>query len=116
MQWADVSLPRTKPGGRAVPPLPSAMRLLADLPRDEDNPCVVAGKVPGSYLTDLQHPWRRIRAWAELPDVRIHDLRYSCVTPVSHPTHRSITHRCNILINELLSDPSHLPIRRTVIA
>ena len=34
-------------------------------------------KLPGSYLTDLQHPWRRIRARAELPDVRIHDLRHS---------------------------------------
>ena len=36
-----------------------------------------AGKLPGSYLTDLQHPWRRIWARAELPDVRIHDLRHS---------------------------------------
>ena len=28
-------------------------------------------------MTDLQHPWRRIRARAGLRDVRIHDLRHS---------------------------------------
>src|SRR3546814_3879959 len=27
--------------------------------------------------SDLQHPWRRIRAKAGLDDVRIHDLRHS---------------------------------------
>ncbi len=32
---------------------------------------------PGNHLTDLQHPWRRIRTRAELKDVRIHDLRHS---------------------------------------
>ena len=30
------------------------------MPRDEDNPWGIVGKLPGSYLTDLQHPWRRI--------------------------------------------------------
>ena len=38
---------------------------------------MIAGKLPGSHLSDLQHPWRRIRARAELQDVRIHDLRHS---------------------------------------
>ena len=73
----ELRLPDTKTGGRAVPLAPSAVRLLACLPRDEDNPWVIAGKLPGSNLTDLQHPWRRIRARAELHDVRIHDLRHS---------------------------------------
>ena len=31
----------------------------------------------GAHLTDLQHPWRRIRARADLDDVRIHDLRHT---------------------------------------
>ena len=70
-------MPDTKTGGRAVPLAPSAVRLLVSLPREEDNPWVIAGKKPGSHLTDLQHPWRRIRARAELDDVRIHDLRHS---------------------------------------
>ena len=33
--------------------------------------------LPGSHITDLQKPWRRIRARAELEDVRIHDLRHT---------------------------------------
>ena len=73
----ELRLPDTKTGGRAVPLAPSAVRLMAALPRDDNNPWVIAGKKAGSHLTDLQHPWRRIRARAELPDVRIHDLRHS---------------------------------------
>ena len=73
----ELRLPDTKTGARAVPLAPSAVRLLESLPRDEDNPWVIAGRKPGSHLTDLQHPWRRIRARAELDDVRIHDLRHS---------------------------------------
>ena len=60
-----------------MPLAPSAVRLLRSLPRDDDNPWVIAGKKPDSHLTDLQHPWRRIRARADLEDVRIHDLRHS---------------------------------------
>ena len=73
----ELRLPDSKTGGRAVPLAPSAVRLLAGLSRDEDNPWVITGRKPGSHLTDLQHPWRRIRGRAELPDVRIHDLRHS---------------------------------------
>ena len=77
LEAGELHLPDTKTGGRAVPLAPSAVRLLVSLPRDEDNPWVIAGRKPGSHLTDLQHPWRRIRARAELDDVRIHDLRHS---------------------------------------
>ncbi len=56
---------------------PSAVRLLASLPRDEDNPWILVGRKPGSHLIDLQHPWRRIRERAGLNGVRIHDLRHS---------------------------------------
>ena len=84
LQWGlvdreagELRLPDTKTGGRAVPLAPSAVRLLQGLLRDEENPWVIAGRKPGSHLTDLQHPWRRIRARAELDDVRIHDLRHS---------------------------------------
>jgi integrase len=38
---------------------------------------VIAGKNPGARLINLQKPWRRIRAKANLGDVRIHDLRHS---------------------------------------
>ena len=58
----ELRLPNTKTSGRAVPLAPSAVKLLAALPRDPDSPWVIAGRKPGAHLTDLQHPWRRIRA------------------------------------------------------
>ena len=84
LQWEHVDLKAgelqlrdTKTGGRAVPLAPSAVRLLENLPREDDNPWVIAGRKPGSHLADLQHPWRRTRARADLDDVRIHDLRHA---------------------------------------
>ena len=41
-------------------------------------PCGQRHSQPGAHLTDLQHPWRRIRARANLDDVRFNDLRHSC--------------------------------------
>ena len=72
-----IELPDAKTGGRVVPLGPEARAVLADLPREDGNPWVIAGKVPGSHITDLQKPWRRIRERAGLEDVRIHDLRHS---------------------------------------
>ena len=72
-----MELPDTKTGARRIP-LPQAARdVLAALPRLDGNPYVIAGKVEGRYATDLQHPWRRIRARAGLDGVRIHDLRHT---------------------------------------
>ena len=72
-----IELPGAKAGGRVVPLGPEARAILAGLPGQDDNPWVIVGKLPGSHITDLQKPWRRIRARAELEDVRIHDLRHS---------------------------------------
>ena len=67
-----IELPDTKTGGRVVPLGLEARAVLSALPRENDNPWVIAGKLPGSHLTDLQRPWRRIRQRAELEDVRRH--------------------------------------------
>ena len=72
-----IELPDAKTGGRVVPLGPEARAVLSAIPRDEDNPWVIAGRLPGAHLTDLQRPWRRIRKQAGLEDVRIHDLRHS---------------------------------------
>ena len=84
LRWEDVNLETTeirlrdgKTGARMVPLSGAAASVLSALPRLADNPWVIVGKKPGAHLTDLQHPWRRIRARAELDDVRIHDLRRS---------------------------------------
>ncbi len=72
-----IELPDAKIGGRVVPLGPEARAVLEAPPREDGNPWVIRGKLPGSHITDLQTPWRRIRARAGLEDVRIHDLRHS---------------------------------------
>ena len=82
LRWEDVrhdklQLPDGKNGARPVYLSPEARAVLTAIPRLPDNPYVITGTVPGQHLTDLQRPWRRIRARAGLQDVRIHDLRHS---------------------------------------
>lgn len=82
LQWAFITdagmeLPDTKTGARRIP-LPAAARaVLSALPRTPGNPYVIEGKLEDSHITDLQHPWQRIRERAGIPDVRIHDLRHT---------------------------------------
>ncbi len=54
-----------------------AVKLLKSILRRNNNPYVITGEVKGQRFTDMQKPWRRIRKLAELPDVRIHDLRHT---------------------------------------
>lgn len=70
-------LPDSKTGAKIVPIGKAALDVLADIPRIEGNPYVITGKVEGQYLTDIQKPWRRLRARAGLDTLRIHDLRHS---------------------------------------
>ncbi len=82
LKWACVKedcieLPDAKTGGRAVPLGPEARAVLDAIPREDGSPWVIAGRLAGTHLADLQGPWRRIRARAGLDDVRIHDLRHS---------------------------------------
>ncbi len=73
----ELRLPDSKTGAKVVHLGASAVTILRGIPRLPDNPHVIAGKKPGSYLTDLQRPWRKIRETAGLDDVRIHDLRHT---------------------------------------
>ena len=73
----SIELPDSKTGERRIPLPPAAQAVIARLPRDPENPFVIAGDVPGQHITDLQRPWRRIRKQAGLDDVRIHDLRHT---------------------------------------
>ena len=85
LQWKHVELASgelrladSKTGARLVPLSPAAARVLAELPRIEGNPWVIPGtKKPEKPLSDLNHYWDRVRAEADLADVRLHDLRHS---------------------------------------
>ncbi|MFT9115116.1 MAG: site-specific integrase [Acetobacter malorum] len=76
--WAGVlRLPDSKTGAKVVPIGKAALDVLTEIPRIDGNPYVIIGKVDGQYLTDIQKPWRRIRARAGMDTLRIHDLRHS---------------------------------------
>ena len=77
LETGELRLPDTKTGAKVVHLGEPAIAVLRDIQRQDDNPWVIAGRKEGGHLTDLQHPWRRIRARAGLDDVRIHDLRHS---------------------------------------
>ena len=77
LETGELRLSDTKTGAKVVHLGGPAIAVLRGIDRRGDNPWVIAGRKPGSYLTDLQHPWRRIRARAGLNDVRLHDLRHS---------------------------------------
>lgn len=72
-----IYLPDSKTGAKKVYIGRAVHDLLAKIEPTKDNPYVIPGRVDGQHLTDLQHPWRRIRKKAELDGLRIHDLRHS---------------------------------------
>ena len=84
LKWEEVDLkarelrlPDSKTGAKVVPFGKTAAAVLKGIEKLDDNPHVITGRNPASHLTDLQHPWRRIRLKAGLDGVRIHDLRHS---------------------------------------
>ncbi len=70
-------LPETKTGAKTIYLSAPALDVLATLPRQKGNPYVICGHSPGAGLVNIDKPWRRIRAKAELEGVRLHDLRHS---------------------------------------
>ncbi|WP_299500802.1 site-specific integrase [uncultured Roseobacter sp.] len=70
-------LPDSKTGAKLVPVGKAVIQTLNDIPRLKNNPYVIAGRVEGQHLIDMQKPWRRLRKRAGLEGLRIHDLRHS---------------------------------------
>jgi len=78
--WLDIErsslhLPESKTGAKTVPLGSAALEILAALGRRSEF-VLPAAKGQGHY-TGLQKDWERVRARAELPGLRIHDLRHS---------------------------------------
>ncbi len=81
-EWVDferamVVLPDSKTGRKVVYLNAPALEALAKLPRQLGNPYVICGHTEGSAHVGLDKVWRRVRAAAALPGVRMHDLRHS---------------------------------------
>ncbi len=72
-----ITLPDSKTGPKIVYLGEAARKVLDGIEKTKGNEYVITGQVEKQHLTDLERPWRRIRARAGLDDVRIHDLRHT---------------------------------------
>jgi integrase len=77
VHYTHLDLPDSKTGRRRIPLPRAAYDILMALPRRDGNPFAILGKTEHRHITDLERPWFRIRARANLTDVRIHDLRHT---------------------------------------
>ena len=84
LRWEDVDLKSgllvlldSKTGAKQIFLNEAATLLLKSIPRVEGNQHVIQGTKTGNCLVNLQKPWRKVRAQANLEDVRINDLRHS---------------------------------------
>jgi integrase len=71
-------LPTSKTGRKVIHLNGPAHDVLVDLRRRATGSAwVIEGAKQGSPLVNIRKPWYRIRKAANLPDVRLHDLRHS---------------------------------------
>ncbi len=82
-KWSDIDFERrelcltdTKNGNKHYVPLSSpAISILGQIPKQDGNPYIIIGNVPGKHLVNIDKAWRRIRKTAGVDDLRLHDLR-----------------------------------------
>lgn len=72
-----ITLPDSKTGPKTIYLGEEAKKILEGIERIDGNEYVITGLVEKQHLTDLEHPWQRVRTRAGLNDVRIHDLRHT---------------------------------------
>lgn len=84
LQWSFVSfdrqcldLPDSKTGARVVPLSAAALDVLAAMPREHASPWVFPAERGEGHLTLPYKDWQRVAERADLPGVRLHDLRHS---------------------------------------
>jgi integrase len=81
-EWIDFErgiarLPKSKSGAKNLHLPGPALELLMTMPRLADNPFVLPGKKPGGRLVGIQKAWQRLIRMADVPGLRLHDLRHS---------------------------------------
>jgi integrase len=69
-------LPDSKTGAKVVPLGAPALTVLSKLTRKKGSPWVFPATSGKGHHVGMPSVWRKLRAWARLPDVRMHDLRH----------------------------------------
>jgi integrase len=72
-----LNLPTSKTGRKSIFLSAAALDVLAALPRLDANDFILPGEKDGAPRTDLKRPWEAVTQAAELPGLRIHDMRHS---------------------------------------
>ena len=72
-----LELPDSKTGAKSIYLNEPAKDILSEIVRQSDNSYVICGSKQGGHIVNLQKSWRRVRARADLEDVRLHDLRHT---------------------------------------
>jgi integrase len=72
-----MNLPTSKTGRKSVFLSAAALEVLPALPHAEGNPHIFPGEKAAAPRADLKNPWAAVTLAAELPGLRIHDLRHS---------------------------------------
>jgi integrase len=76
MEDGYIDLQDAKGGARVIPLNDKAKGILTSLQRQEGNPSVFCGNLPEKPV-NINGTWRKVRALAGIPDVRLQDLRQS---------------------------------------
>ena len=126
LQWDDVqfdshqlNIRDAKAGGRLQSVGTVTMKTLAELPRHDGSPWVLPHADASRHLPDytLKKAWRRIRALADLDDLRLHDLRHTVGTFAGQTGANAflirdkLGHATTAMTNQYVNH-SHEPLRR----
>ncbi|MFN0191843.1 MAG: tyrosine-type recombinase/integrase [Aestuariivirga sp.] len=84
LRWSEVDFDRSclrladsKTGAKVIPLGPPALAILSLVERVDGSPFVFPAEAGGRKFQGTDKIWRKVRAAAKLPDVRLHDLRHS---------------------------------------
>ena len=76
--WGYLRLADSKTGAKLLPVGPAALAVIEALPRSNSSPYVFPAQGdPKRHYVGTPRVWAKVKAWAELPGVRLHDARHT---------------------------------------